>query len=154
MNKVIGKSLIFSAFTFGVFSAGMTIGRLFGDFFTKKIGTKDLLLIDAVVAIFGLSLALIFPAVFTTLIGFFLVGLGVSTIIPIVFTTAGNIDGVDANVGISTASSIGYFGFFVGPPTIGFIADAYGLRIGLCFSLSLAVLMLLLILRFYRKILN
>lgn len=151
MNKVIGASLIFSAFTFGVFSAGMTIGRLFGDFFTNKIGPTKLLLIDALVAIFGLSLALIFPAIYTTLIGFFLVGLGVSTIIPIVFTTAGNLDGVDANVGISTASSIGYFGFFVGPPAIGFIADAYGLRIGLCFSLSLAVFMLLLILRFFKN---
>lgn len=151
MNKVIGESMIVSAFTFGVFSAGMTIGRLFGDFFTKKIGVIKLLLIDALVALFGLSLALIFPTVFTTLIGFFLAGLGVSTIIPIIFTTAGNIEGVDTNVGISTTSSIGYFGFFVGPPTIGFIADAYGLRIGLCFSLGLAVLMLLLILRFFRK---
>jgi MFS family permease len=151
MNKVIGGSLILSAFTFGVFSAGMTIGRLFGDFFNQKIGTTKLLIIDTSVAILGLCLALIFSSIYTTLIGFFLVGLGVSTIIPIIFTTAGNLDNVDASIGISTASSIGYFGFFIGPPTIGFIADAYGLRAGLYFSMSLAILMLLLILQFFRK---
>jgi MFS family permease len=129
----------------------MTIGRLFGDFFNQKIGTTKLLIIDTSVAILGLGLALIFSSIYTTLIGFFLVGFGVSTIIPIIFTTAGNLDNVDASVGISMASSIGYFGFFIGPPIIGFIADAYGLRAGLYFSMTLAILMLLLILQFFRK---
>ena len=129
MNKVIGQNLTNSAFAFGIFATGMTIGRLLGDFLTMKLGRKKILMIDAIAAIIGLSLVLIFKFSTTSFIGFLLVGLSVSTIVPIVFSAAGNTNGVNPSVGIAAATSIGYLGFFVGPPTIGFLADSYGLRV-------------------------
>jgi fucose permease len=45
------------------------------------------------------------------------------------------------------ATSIGYTGFFIGPPAIGFLAETFGLRIGLVFVLGLFVLMTIVLMR-------
>ncbi len=147
MNKVIGESEVFAALTFGCFSATMTIGRIFGDYFTTRLGKRKLLIFDSILAILGLSIALLFQSTPTTLIGFSLVGLGLSTIVPIVYSTAGNTKGINPSVGIAMATTIGYAGFFVGPPTIGYISDVFSLRLGLCFTLFLFVVMLFTVLR-------
>ncbi|MEZ4883166.1 MAG: MFS transporter [Chitinophagales bacterium] len=147
MHNEIGESLAFSALAFGSFSVAMTIGRIFGDYFTEKLGKRKLLICDSLIAIAGLSIALIFATAWTTLLGFFLVGLGLATVVPIIYSAAGNTEGVSPSVGIAMATTIGYAGFFVGPPTIGFLADVYGLRIGLCFTLLLFTVMFGLILR-------
>ncbi|MCU0353669.1 MAG: MFS transporter [Cytophagales bacterium] len=141
MNKVVGQNEVVSAWAFGTFGVSMTIGRTFGDYLIAKLGKEKLMLIDAFIATVGLGIALAFASVWATFLGFFLVGLGVSTIIPIVFSSAGNIKNISPSVGISMATSIGYTGFFVGPPTIGYLADAFDLRIGLGFVLFLFVLM-------------
>jgi MFS family permease len=39
-------------------------------------------------------------------------------------------------------TTLGYFGFLFGPPIIGFLADAQGLRFALSFVMILFVLML------------
>jgi MFS family permease len=151
MNKVSGTNVVFSAFAFGIFATGMTIGRLLGDFLTLKFGRSKLLTMDAITAMLGLSLVLSFKFLLTSYFGFLLVGLAVSTIVPIVFSAAGNTKGVNPSVGIAAATSIGYLGFFVGPPTIGFLADHFGLRIGLCFTLALLSVMLSLIISNFKK---
>ncbi len=152
MNKVIGESAAFSALTFGAFSVAMTIGRIFGDYFTEKFGKRNLLIYDSILSIVGLSIVIGFSSAWIVLLGFFLVGLGLSTIVPIVYSTAGNTEGVSPSVGIAMATSIGYAGFFVAPPTIGFLADTFGLRIGLCFTWVLFVVMLGLILRLKEEV--
>jgi MFS family permease len=147
MRKVVGQSQAFSALAFGVYATGMTLGRVFGDYATARFGPRRLMTYDAILTILGLGLALSYVSVPSTLIGFFLVGLGVSTIVPIVFSQAGNTPGVNPSAGIAMATSIGYTGFFIGPPAIGFLADAFDLRVGLAFTLGLFVLMLVLIRR-------
>jgi len=148
MHKVVGKDLSFSAIAFGVYACGMTLGRLFGDYATAKLGRREIMMYNSFFAIAGLSLALFYVSVATTFIGFFMVGIGVSTIVPIVFSTAGNTHGVNPSAGIAMATSIGYTGFFIGPPVIGYLADSHGLRIGLALPLLLFVVMFILIGRF------
>ncbi len=151
MHKVVGRDLAFSAVAFGVYASGMTLGRLFGDYTTAELGKRRLMMYNCFFAIAGLSLALFYVSFTSTLIGFFMVGIGVSTIVPIVFSTAGNTHGVNPSAGIAMATSIGYTGFFIGPPAIGYLADSYGLRIGLGFPLLLFVVMFVLIFRFIKS---
>jgi MFS family permease len=141
MNKVVGQSEVLSAWAFGTFGVAMTIGRVFGDYFIVKFGKQKLMMIDALLSIIGLGISLAFVSVWSTFVGFFLVGLGLSTIVPIVFSSAGNLRNISPSAGISMATSIGYTGFFIGPPTIGYLAEAFGLRIGLGFVLFLFVFM-------------
>ena len=151
MNKVIGQDEVVSAWAFGTFGIAMTIGRTFGDYFTVKLGKERIMFIDSVLAISGLAIALGFETVWSTFLGFFLVGLGLSTIVPIVFSLAGNTKGVSTTVGISMVTSIGYTGFFVGPPIIGFLAEEFGLKLGLGFVLSLFLFMFFVIIWRLRK---
>jgi predicted MFS family arabinose efflux permease len=147
MNKVLQQTEAFGAIAFGAFGVAMTIGRIFGDYFTLKLGKRKLLIFDSALSVVGLTIVLSFSSEWLALVGFFLVGLGLSTVVPIVYSTAGNTEGVIPSVGIAMATTIGYAGFFVGPPTIGFLADTFGLRIGLGFSLALFLIMLLLVSR-------
>jgi len=147
MHKVVGKSEYFSAIGYGVFALAMTIGRVFGDYFTEKIGKYKLLIYNSLCAVLGLSIVLIFATTWMTLLGLFLVGIGLATIVPIVYSSAGNMKGVEPSIGIAMATTIGYAGFFVGPPTIGFLSDAFGLRLGLGFILVLFAAMLFLVLK-------
>lgn len=147
INEVVGSSKAVSAISFGVFGGAMTIGRLFGDYFTLKLGKKKLLVLDSLLALIGLSIVLIFPVMPITTIGLFLIGFGLSTVVPIVYSTAGNTPGVTPGIGIAMATTIGYTGFFFGPPTIGYLGDHYGLRLALVFTLVLLVVMFVLILK-------
>ncbi len=151
MSQVVGQNEFFSAIAYGTFATAMTIGRIFGDYFTAKIGKYKLLIYNSLFSIAGLVIILLFATTWTTLGGLFLVGLGLSTIVPIVFSSAGNMKNVEPSVGIAMATTIGYAGFFIGPPTIGFLSDAYDLRLGLGFVLLLFVGMLIFVLGISRK---
>ncbi len=59
------------------------------------------------------------------------VGLGLSNVVPVLFTAAGRTPGVAPGTGIAAVASCGYFGFLLGPPLIGFVAQASSLGWGL-----------------------
>ncbi len=147
MTKVAQQTQSMGAIAFGSFSVAMMIARIFGGFLTQRLGNKKLLIADGLIAITGLSVVLVEINPWITLAGFFMAGLGLATVVPIVYSSAGNTPGLSPSAGIAMATTIGYAGFFVGPPSIGYLADAYGLKIALVFSLVILVLMLVLILR-------
>jgi MFS family permease len=124
---------------------------VFGDYLIDKAGKQLILFCSCFAAIAGLSVALLFVSAPAVLIGFFLVGAGLSNVVPVIYSTAGNIKGIEPAAGIAIASTIGYSGFFVTPPVIGYLADSLGLRIGLCFTLVLFLVMLSVIIFITRR---
>ncbi|HTI93193.1 MAG TPA: MFS transporter [Puia sp.] len=151
MHTVVGKTKAFSALAVGSFATAMTIGRLFGDRLIDAMGKKTILFCSCFAAIAGLAIVLLFVNAPAVLIGLFLVGAGLSNVVPLTYSTAGNIKGIEPAAGIAIASTIGYSGFFVGPPVIGYLADSFGLRIGLCFTIGLFLVMLSIILLITRR---
>lgn len=110
------------------YAAMMTIGRFLGDKFIAKYGRKRLLQISGIVISSGMFLSVFFPYLLTATIGFMVVGLGVSIIIPMAYSIAGNNKKVPASLAIAMVSSIGYFGFLMGPPLIGYISQISSLQ--------------------------
>ena len=151
MHTVVGKTKAFSALAVGSFATAMTIGRLFGDRLIDAMGKKTILFCSCFAAIAGLAIVLLFVNAPVVLIGLFLVGAGLSNVVPLTYSTAGNLEGIEPAAGIAIASTIGYSGFFVGPPVIGYLADSFGLRIGLCFTMILFLVMLSMILFITRR---
>ncbi|MEO0900307.1 MAG: MFS transporter [Bacteroidota bacterium] len=145
MSKVVGRTDFESAIGFGVFAVAMTLGRFIGDWLTDQLGKRNLLIIDSILAFVGLGLTLFFASFEWALLGYFIIGIGLSTVVPIVYSTAGNTPGVSPSVGIAMATTIGYSGFFVGPPLIGYLGDAFGLRMALLLVLALFLIMLVLV---------
>lgn len=141
MTEFLGQSKAMGGIAFGMFSGGMTVGRIFGDWFITRFGGQKIIFTNVLIALLGFGLAIGLADPWSTFAGFLLVGLGASTVVPIVFTAVGNLPGVTPSAGIATATSIGYLGLFLGPPTIGFLSDASNLRIALLFSVALLILL-------------
>jgi MFS family permease len=78
------------------------------------------------------------------LVGFALVGLGVSSIFPVVYILASKEKSMLPSAALAAVSSIGFIGFLVGPPIIGFIAEGVGLRSALMAVVILGVIIVLL----------
>ena len=116
---------------YAVFSAAMAIFRFAGDFITGRLGPFRTVCAGSLVAAGGLLFALSMPRAEWALPGFAAAGAGLSVIIPLVFGGGGRIESVSPGAGIATVTGIGYIGFIVGPPTIGFASQVFTLRFAL-----------------------
>jgi MFS family permease len=151
MEEIAGASKTVALFGLIAFASAMTLGRIFGDRFRQQLGDKKMIVLGGLIASAGLSAALIFPLPEISILGFFLVGLGLSTIVPIAYSIAGNTSHVSPGVGLAMVTTVGYSGFLVGPPVIGFLADWKTLQIALAFVCILLVAMTILGIRYKPK---
>ncbi|WP_315825060.1 hypothetical protein [Paraflavitalea speifideaquila] len=76
----------------------------------------------------GLLLAALVPATYVAAFGFMMVGFGVSCVVPMTFSMAGKVKNMSGGPAIAAVSTVGYFGFLLVPPVVGFIAHAFNLR--------------------------
>ncbi len=107
----------------------MATGRFVGDKLAAKFSRKKMVQVSGILIFTGMMFAVIFPYLITATIGFLVVGFGVSTIIPLLYSTVGKADlEVSKGIAIATVSSIGFLGFLMGPPLIGYIAELAGLK--------------------------
>jgi MFS family permease len=120
------SSLVILGYT--SFMIMMASGRFLADYMTSKIGRKRLLQICGIMISTGLYTAVIFPYLITSTIAFMLVGLGVSSIVPSVYSAAGRHSKVPPGIALATVASVSFLGFLMGPPMIGYISQAAGLR--------------------------
>ncbi|MGF2411255.1 MFS transporter [Ferruginibacter sp.] len=107
----------------------MATGRFVGDKLAEKFSRKKMVQVSGVLIFSGMMFAVLLPYLITATIGFLVVGFGVSTIIPLLYSTVGkaNLE-VSKGIAIATVSSIGFLGFLMGPPLIGYIAQLAGLQ--------------------------
>lgn len=133
------------------FATAMTIGRIFGDRVRTSMGDRKMIIMGGIIALVGLASSLLFIYPWVTIAGFFLVGIGLSTIVPIAYSIAGNTSDLSPGVGLAMVTTVGYTGFLVGPPVIGFIADWQDLRIALAVVALLFVVMTVLGFRYSGK---
>lgn len=113
---------------YAVFSLTMALGRLGGDWFHEHLGSVATVRWGGALAAAGLSIALWIGGVPATLAGFACAGWGFSAIFPILCSVAGKKAGDKPEAGIAAVTATGYLGFLVGPPVIGFLAQASSLR--------------------------
>lgn len=119
---------------YAVFSAAMSVGRLLGDRLTDALGPVRITRYGALLAGAGLFAAFAIQSAASGLAGFAAAGFGFAAIIPNLFAAAGRRPGLPAGAGIAAVTTTGFFGFLVGPPMIGWLAEFVGLR-GALFTL-------------------
>ncbi|RFZ83330.1 MFS transporter [Mucilaginibacter terrenus] len=110
------------------FMLTMACGRFIADWFAHKFGLKRTLQLSGTLTATGLLVAVFFPQLYTALLGFLLVGAGVSSVVPMVYSAAGKSKTMQPGVALAAVSTIGFLGFLVGPPLIGFVAGIATLR--------------------------
>ncbi len=127
-KKVVHAPLQLTTLGYAAFMGCMAAGRFVADKVVMKIGSKKVLQYSGVVIAAGLALAVIFPTVTMATVGFMLVGFGVSSVVPIVYSRAGQSKTLNAGQALAAVSTVGFAGFLIGPPMIGFVAEASSLR--------------------------
>ncbi len=127
-QKVVHAPKELTTLGYAAFMSTMAGGRFIGDKIVTKVGTQKVLQGSGVVITIGLLTAVLFPGIVTATTGFLLVGIGVSSVIPLVYSAAGRSKTFSPGLALTAVSSIGFLGFLIGPPVIGFIAQAFNLR--------------------------
>ncbi len=123
-----------------VMAITMGVARLFGQGLASRFPAVWLLTGGAVISAsgaLGAALALT-PAMAYG--GFIVMGIGSSVIAPTVFSLVGQRSDPAARArAVARATLLGYFGYFFGPPAIGFVAGHFGLRFAfVCAAVMLA----------------
>jgi len=127
-KKVVESPAKYATVGYAAFTGTMATGRFLGDWLVTKFGVKRILQLSGTLIGSGLMLAVLFPNLLTATAGFFLVGFGVSSVVPIAYGLAGRSNTMSPGMALSAVSTIGFLGFLIGPPMIGFIAQASSLR--------------------------
>ncbi|MBO3741960.1 MFS transporter [Actinoplanes flavus] len=102
----------------------LTIGRIVGVRLLERFGHVVVVVGGGLVAACGALLMALSPVIWLVFVGLVVTGLGLSNIFPSALALAGSTGGPN---GIAIASTLGYGGILLAPPTIGFLADSYGL---------------------------
>lgn len=134
-----------ATFGFVAYMIAMTTGRFVGDAAVNKYGVKPVLNYSGIFIFSGLMLSVILPYTITAGLGFILVGLGVSCIVPTVFQIAGRSTKMSSGTALASMSTIGYLGFLLVPPLVGFVAEAASLRWSFGIIAILGVLVVVLV---------
>lgn len=129
MRSVLGSAALVAAFGYGAFAFAMALGRLSGDFAVARFGKRFVLTSGFLFAAAGLALSLTIEHPFVAAAGFALAGLGLSNTIPILFGAAGRVKGLRDGSGLATVMAVAYGGGLLSPPTIGFLAEGFGLPV-------------------------
>jgi fucose permease len=114
-----------------IFAGFLAAGRFAGDFLKRKLGARGVARLTVGLAIVGVACLTILSGVPAIFIGFALVGLGVSIGFPLGISAAAGLDDTHEAQNIATMAMIAMSGFLVGPPLIGFVAEAVSLRVAL-----------------------
>jgi len=136
------EALIGAGYTAGM--CFMAAGRFVADWFSHRFGLKTTLQVSGALSTAGLLVVVIFPSFVPALIGFMLVGAGISSVVPMVYSAAGRSTTMLPGPAIAAVSTISFVGFLVGPPVIGFLAEASSLKISFLFLAVMALFVVIL----------
>lgn len=138
LQNTLSANAFYTGMGYAGFSLSMAIGRFYGDRIIATVGTRVLVMVGSLTGIVGLSVGLFIQEPLAVVLGFTFAGIGFSCLVPALYSSASRTPGRVSGASIAAVAGLGYFGMFIGPPLIGFVAEAYGLTIGL----SIVILLL------------
>lgn len=139
LETVIGATPWLASAGYAAFATTMTVGRLTGDVVVGRLGPRRVLIVGGVLVLFGFALVVLVAAPWPAVAGFALAGLGAANVVPIIYSAAARAAETPA-AGIAFVSSVGFAGFLGGPPLIGALATALGLKAGLAAMIPAALI--------------
>jgi MFS family permease len=128
LRQDLGAGAGLAAAGYAAFALAEASGRLSGTALLERLGRTRVLILGGLIACAGMLLASLASYVWLALAGFAATGLGLANLFPAAIARAGRLAG---STGVALTSLLGYSGFLLGPPAIGFLASQAGLRIGM-----------------------
>ncbi|NKB45743.1 MAG: MFS transporter [Alphaproteobacteria bacterium] len=144
LSERLNSNLLEAGIAVTIFSGFMAAGRFSGDFLKLRFGALILARGSVSLAAVGLLfLVLPLPLAFAY-IGFAFVGLGVAAGYPLGVSAVSALDDTYEAGNVAIMATCALAGFLVGPPLIGFLADAFSLRVSFAVLIPGLVLCLIL----------
>jgi predicted MFS family arabinose efflux permease len=131
LSTVKGTSAGVAASGLIVFSIAMIVCRLTGDRVVAALGAPTIIMGGGLLMTAGMIIAIASPWPIVCALGFGIIGIGAANLAPVGFSAASRTPGVSASVGVAAVTTMGYAGFLISPPTLGFVANAWGLSVAL-----------------------
>lgn len=131
LRESLGTTAGLAALGYAAFSLTMLIGRFLGDLLVTRFGASVMIRAGGAVAALGLAFGLALNTPVAAIFGFGAVGLGLSVVAPLVFGSAGNHLSIPRGTAVAAVATMGYSGFLMGPPLLGWLAQASSLRLAL-----------------------
>lgn len=131
LTDVSHTSANIAAFAFGAFSFAMAAGRLAGDVLIRRFGPNPVLAVSGAIGAAGIALTVLFPLPLTSIAGFILVGVGLSNMTPLLYSQASRAYPGAPGLGLAMNGTLGYTGFLLAPPVIGYLSQAHGLKLSM-----------------------
>jgi MFS family permease len=126
-----GASVGWAAAGYTAYSLAMACCRFAGDRIVGHFGPERTLAVSGIAIAIGLLIAVTAPVLALGAAGFVLVGLGAANVVPVLFRASANLPGISPSAGVAAAASLGYAGFLIGPPLIGWGAAHSSLNLAL-----------------------
>ena len=111
-----------------VFAAFMAAGRFAGDYLKRRFGALGLARGSVGMALLGIGCLVLPLPVEAAYLGFACVGLGVAAGYPLGVSAVSALDDRYEASNIAIMSTFALTGFLIGPPIIGFLGEAFGMR--------------------------
>lgn len=145
IEKTLGGSPEEGAMGPAALALTMGFARLAGQGIVTRVDPIRLLIGGAVVSACGALGAAMATSPLMAYAGFIVMGIGSSVIAPTAFSMVGRLAEPEARArAVARATLLGYFGYFFGPPSLGFIAGAFGLRFAFVFAAVMLLCVLIL----------
>jgi len=123
-GPVLGAAVAFASFALAI-----TAGRLFAARVLFRLGRHRTLLVSGGGSLMAGAVVVGAPTATVAGIAFLVLGFFLSVAAPAAFGMVGG--GADAGRAVAAVTTIGYGGFVVGPPLMGWLGDSFGLRTAL-----------------------
>ena len=120
----LGAGAGLAAIGYAAFALAEAGGRLAGTWLLARFGQRAVLVSGGLATCAGMLCAALAPSIPVVVAGFALAGLGVANAFPAAMSRVGLLAGPH---GVAVASTLGYGGFLLGPPVIGFLTAGVGL---------------------------
>ncbi len=121
LERVTASTLMF------VFLAAMALGRLIGSRITRTMETSRLLIIAAVIVLFGFPLFWLGQIPAINIIGLFITGFGIANLYPLTLSVATGIDPERSNTASARSSLGAGLAILIMPQILGGLADQIGI---------------------------
>lgn len=122
MSTVKGSDLATAATGVALFSVAMVLCRLTGDRVVAALGAPAIVLGGGILVTAGMLLAVLSPWPLVVAVAFGIVGIGAANLVPASISAAARMPDVPSGIAVASVTSMGYAGFLIVPPILGFVA--------------------------------
>lgn len=121
------QSVVTGSIMYTIFVSAMTLTRMCSSYFLDRFGRVAVVRATIMMAIIGISIVTFGSNSYVLSVGVVLWGIGAALGFPIGLSAAGD-DSENATSNVATVSIIGFTAFLAGPPFLGILGEAFGIR--------------------------